>query len=57
MAQEGLQCIEVLFLPVCNTQEDIDPAFSRTTERLRGSDARTLSDLHFELKMFYRNDR
>lgn len=48
--------IEVGFLPVGHTHEDIDQAFSRTSDRLRCNDAVTLNDLHSELRTVY-NDQ
>ncbi len=48
--------VEVGFLPVGHTHEDIDQTFSRTSDRLRCNNAITLSDLHHELKQVY-NER
>jgi len=48
------QCIQVGFLPVGHTHEDIDQAFSRTSERLRSQNAVTLDDLNHELRASYR---
>ena len=45
--------IEVGFLPVGHTHEDIDQAFSCTAERLRSCDAVTLEDLHEEVRKAY----
>ena len=42
--------IEVGFLPVGHTHEDVDQAFSQTSSRLRVHNAITLTDLHRELK-------
>ncbi len=47
------QEVEVSFLPVGHTHEDIDQAFSTTSSRLKGKDAITLSDLHNELRNVY----
>ncbi len=48
--------VEVSFLPVGHTHEDIDQTFSRTSDRLRCNNAITLRDLHHELKQVY-NDQ
>ncbi len=48
--------IQVAFLPVGHTHEDIDQTFSRTSDRLRCNDAVTLCDLHSELRQVY-NDQ
>ncbi len=47
--------IEVAFLPVGHTHEDIDQCFSRTSDRLRCHDAFTLQDLIGELRHVYNN--
>lgn len=47
--------IEVGFLPVGHTHEDIDQAFSCTAERLRSNDAVTRADLHCQLEKVYNN--
>lgn len=45
--------VEVSFLPVGHTHEDIDQAFSTTSKRLNQHDAITLRDLHTELRQVY----
>ncbi len=45
--------IQVDFLPVGHTHEDIDQTFSRTSDRLRCNDAITLDDLYSELRQVY----
>ncbi len=45
--------IEVSFLPVGHTHEDIDQAFSTTSARLNSNNAITLQDLHCELRTVY----
>lgn len=45
--------IEASFLPVAQTHEDIDQAFSRTSERLRSEDSVTLAEFHGALKRAY----
>lgn len=45
--------VEVGYLPVGHTHEDIDQVFSRSAERLRSNDAITLGDLHSELSSVY----
>ena len=45
--------IEVSFLPVGHTHEDIDQAFSTTSKRLATNDAITLQDLHNQLRQVY----
>ncbi len=45
--------IEVSFLPVGHTHEDIDQAFSTTSGRLNNHDAVTLQDLLQELRQVY----
>lgn len=43
------QSIEVAFLPVGHTHEDIDQSFSQTSGRLHRNNAITLNELHSEL--------
>ncbi len=45
--------IEVSFLPIGHTHEDIDQAFSTTSNRLRQRDAITLPDMLCELRQVY----
>ncbi len=45
--------VEVAFLPVGHTHEDIDQAFSTTSNRLRQNNAITLPELHHELRQVY----
>jgi len=45
VSRKRFECIEVSFLPVGHTHEDVDQVFSCTSERLRSHDAITLSDL------------
>lgn len=45
--------VEVGFLPVGHTHEDIDQAFSTTSARLRVHEAVTLNDLLFQLRQVY----
>ncbi len=45
--------VEVGFLPVGHTHEDIDQAFSCTSKRLSCHNAVTLSDLHQEVRQAY----
>lgn len=45
--------IEVGFVPISHTHEDIDQAFSKTFNRLRSNEASTRSDLHSELRDTY----
>ena len=45
--------VEVGFLPVGHTHEDIDQAFSKTSERLKLNNAITLDDLHEQLSFCY----
>ncbi|MEM9681301.1 MAG: hypothetical protein AAF901_13340, partial [Bacteroidota bacterium] len=47
------ESIEVGFLPIGHTHEDIDQAFSATSKRLRSNNAITLEDLHNELRQTY----
>lgn len=42
--------VEVGFLPVGHTHEDVDQVFSQTSARLRVHDAITLQDLQYELR-------
>ena len=44
------ESVEVGFLPVGHTHEDVDQAFSQTLARLRVNNAITLNDLHSELR-------
>ena len=46
--------IEVGFLPVGHTHEDVDQAFSQTSGRLRVHDAVDLDDLHEELRQAFK---
>lgn len=48
--------IEVGFLPVGHTREDIDQLFSTTSKRLLSNDAITLTDLLTELKQVYNSE-
>lgn len=50
------ESVEVGFLPVGHTHEDIDQAFSCTSSTLRNVDAITLNDLHARVKLVY-NDQ
>ncbi len=45
--------VEVSFLPVGHTHEDIDQAFSTTSKRLHVNDAITLNDLQNEIRQVY----
>lgn len=45
--------VQVSFLPVGHTHEDIDQSFSVTADRLRHNDAITLEDLHSQLRQTY----
>lgn len=45
--------VEVGFLPIGHTHEDIDQTFSSTSSHLRHSDAITLSDFHSTLRNVY----
>ncbi len=45
--------VEVAFLPVGHTHEDIDQAFSTTSARLSVNDAITLNDMHYQLRRVY----
>ena len=45
--------VEVSFLPVGHTHEDIDQAFSTTSSRLRNHNAITLVDIQNELRQVY----
>lgn len=50
VANSVFSCVEAGFLPVGHTHEDIDQAFSRTSTRLRVTNAITLTDLHTALR-------
>lgn len=45
--------VQAPFLLIGHAHEDIDHAFSKTSERLRTVDAATMSDLHLELRAIY----
>ncbi len=45
--------VEVGFLPIGHTHEDIDQSFSRTSDRLRTNNAITLEDLQAEVRQTY----
>lgn len=45
--------VQASFLPASHTHEDIDQAFSNTSERLRSADAVFLNDVHAELRCSY----
>jgi len=47
------KCVEVSFLPIGHTHEDVDQAFSATSNRLRRNDTITLDDLHEQLRAVY----
>ena len=47
--------VEVAFLPVGHTHEDIDQQFSCTSRRLRSTDAITLNDLHEQLRLSFKS--
>lgn len=49
VALKVFDVVEVGFLPIGHTHEDIDQTFSSTSSRLRVNDAVTLNDLHFQL--------
>ena len=49
VALSVFESVEVGFLPVGHTHEDVDQAFSQTSRHLRFHNAITLSDLHSEL--------
>ena len=53
VATKVFQSVEVGFLPVGHTYEDVDQAFSQTSARLRVRPAITLEDLHSELRGAY----
>lgn len=48
--------VEVGFLPVGHTHEDIDQSFSSTSARLRSNNAVTLQELHSELRKTYNGE-
>ena len=48
--------VEIGFLPVGHTHEDVDQAFSQTSARLRVHNAITLSDMHDELRETYKQN-
>lgn len=48
--------VEVSFLPIGRTHEDIDQLFSRTSERLRSKNAITLKDMQSELYSVYNDN-
>ena len=56
VAHSVFDSVEVGFLPVGHTHEDIDQAFSQTSSRLRVHDAITLSDMHHELRQAYKHN-
>ena len=53
VARNVFDVVEVSFLPVGHTHEDIDQAFSCTPCRLKVNNAITLHDLHHEFKQCY----
>ena len=53
VATKVYRSVEVGFIPVGHTHEDIDQAFSQTSARLRVNNAITLADLKTELKCAY----
>ena len=54
LQREVFQAIEVSFLPVGHTHEDIDQLFSCTSRRLRDRDVKTRKEFERELEMSYR---
>ena len=50
VAARVFESIEVGFLPVGHTHEDVDQAFSQTSARLRVRNSTTRDDLHSELR-------
>lgn len=53
VAWQVFDSVQVSFLPVGHTHEDIDQSFSVTADRLRHNDAITLDDLHSQLRETY----
>lgn len=54
MTQNVFKRIEVAFLPIGHTLDDIDQTFSCTHERLRSCNAVIFSDLHRDFKQTYK---
>lgn len=56
IARGVFQCVQVSFLPVGHTHEDIDQSFSVITRHLKHKATHTLSELHSEIdKAFHDN--
>lgn len=52
--QNGFKNVEVGFLPIGHTHEDIDQAFSRKAECLKNDEAKKLNGLHKKLRPSYK---
>lgn len=56
VATSVFDSVEVGFLPVGHTHEDVDQAFSQTSARLRVRNAVTLEDMQHELRQTYKGN-
>lgn len=56
VAWKVLNLVEEGFIPVGHTHDDIDQAFSETSERLRRNNALSFQDLQIQLRNSYNSE-